>query len=453
MTLFWFIAALMVLGCLTWLLPAMLNTKADPNDAAPTHTDHAVASFNERVAALEQDHEDGLLSAEQLHEAKEEMSRELLQDVRPEPAVKRAGNAAGAWIVAAAIPVFTYFAYVELGTPAGMSISGPGIAPVRIANASGAAASGGETASGGEAAKAMPSIEEMVKGLAARLEKSPEDGEGWLMLGRSYVVLNRMTDAEQAYARAYALQPANVEVLTSYAETLARNNNNALQGRPLELVAAALKLSPTHPKSLWLSGIAAMQRNDGTAAADYWTRLKETGALNAEETTSINEMIAEATGTKASSAKAVASNAAAPSTRPAPVATPPSESAPSKSAAPQPQGVFVKVRVTLAPEVAAKVGANDSLFVFARAESGPPMPLAVVRGKASDLPFDVILDESMAMMPQMTLATFPRIVVGARLSKTGNARPSPGDVQGLSAALNPKEQDSVEVIISTVVGG
>ena len=108
--------------------------------------------------------------------------------------------------------------------------------------------------------------------------------------------------------------------------------------------------------------------------------------------------------------------------------------------------------MTLAPELVTKVGPGDSLFVFARAESGPPMPLAVVRGTAQDLPMEVILDESMAMMPQMTLATFPSIVIGARLSKTGNARASAGDLEGLSAPIKPKEQNSIAVIISRVVG-
>lgn len=77
------------------------------------------------------------------------------------------------------------------------------------------------------------------------------------------------------------------------------------------------------------------------------------------------------------------------------------------------------------------------MFIFAKAASGPPMPLAVLRAKVADLPMDFRLDEGMAMMPGLKLGNFPKVVVGARISKSGNAVPSSGDLQGLVQDVKP----------------
>ena len=95
---------------------------------------------------------------------------------------------------------------------------------------------------------------------------------------------------------------------------------------------------------------------------------------------------------------------------------------------------------------------DDTLFVFARAAEGPPMPLAVVKKKVSDLPLEVELDDAMAMMPGRNISAFERIVVGARISRTGRPTPSPGDFEGLTAAVSPEDGASFEVKIDRVVG-
>ncbi|MGH8172484.1 MAG: c-type cytochrome biogenesis protein CcmI/CycH, partial [Rhodanobacteraceae bacterium] len=90
-------------------------------------------------------------------------------------------------------------------------------------------------------------------------------------------------------------------------------------------------------------------------------------------------------------------------------------------------------------------------FVFARAASGPPMPLAVQRLKAAQLPITVTLDDSMSMMPAMTLSKFAQVVVGARVSKSGNATPQSGDLQALSPAIENTRTTPVEISIADVV--
>ena len=101
------------------------------------------------------------------------------------------------------------------------------------------------------------------------------------------------------------------------------------------------------------------------------------------------------------------------------------------------------------PALAAKAAPGDTVFIFARAAEGPRMPLAILKRQVGDLPMSFTLDDSMAMTPQFKLSSFPSIVVGARVSKSGNATPQSGDLEGLSAPLNSAGA-GLELVIDSV---
>ena len=105
------------------------------------------------------------------------------------------------------------------------------------------------------------------------------------------------------------------------------------------------------------------------------------------------------------------------------------------------------VRVDVAPELKGRIQPGDTLFVFARMPEGPRMPLAIQRRQADSLPITVTLDDSMGMLPTMKLSSSPQVVVGARISRSGNATPQSGDFQGLSAPLAVAGQDGVVDLI------
>jgi cytochrome c-type biogenesis protein CcmH len=258
-------------------------------------------------------------------------------------------------------------------------------------------------------------IEAMVERLAARLKEQPEDAEGWKMLGRSYGVLGRYREAVDAFARAASRAPRDADVLVDLADALAMANGERLDGEPEALIGRALALDPDNLKGLALAGTAAFQRGDFTGAAARWERMLPLVPPDSEDARVIRGNVAEARARAAPAVKLAGT-------------------------------------VTLSPKLKARAAPDDTLFVFARASEGPPLPLAVLRKKVRDLPLSFSLDDSMAMAPVARLSGYPRVVVSARISKSGNAAPQPGDLQGASAVV-ANDAAGVKVLIDRVVDG
>lgn len=269
-------------------------------------------------------------------------------------------------------------------------------------------------------------VEQMVERLAARLNDNPEDVEGWKMLGRSLSVLGRFAEATNAYSKAAIRAPRDADLLADLADTLAMARGRKMKGEPEELVLRALQVDPGNLKALALAGTAAYERSDFAAATRYWQRMLPLVPQDSEEARTIQANIDEAKSL--SKSKAAAKDDAG-------------------------KGVAAKAltgTVRVSPKLAEKVSPTDTVFIFARAAEGPPMPLAVLRKQARELPVRFSLDDAMAMAPGVKLSGFSRVIVGARISRAGNATPQPGDLQGLSAAV-ANDSKGVTVVIDTVV--
>jgi cytochrome c-type biogenesis protein CcmH len=285
-------------------------------------------------------------------------------------------------------------------------------------------------------------IDEMVARLTAKLEHEPANVEGWVVLARTHYYQRRFPEAASAFAKAVALAPDAPDLLADYADTLGAAQGGTLEGKPLELVNRALKLDPTHWKALALAGTAAFNRKDYRQAVDYWERLKPTVPPESDIARSIDASIAEARELGKLPARPAAAGATvAPAAAAAPAVT---------ASVPAMPGTAISGTVRLAPALAAKAAPDDVVYVFARAAEGPKMPLAILRLTVKDLPASFSLDDSMAMTPAMKISAFPDVVAGARISKSGSAAPSAGDLDGLSKPLKPGTT-GVAVVIDSVL--
>ncbi len=263
----------------------------------------------------------------------------------------------------------------------------------------------------------------VVEQLAQKLKDQPNNPEGWAMLARSYARLQRSAEALQAYAKAVALKGDDAQLLADYADVMAFQNDRKLAGEPTQLIERALKLDPNHPKTLALAGSAAFDRKDFAGAVRHWEHLARLSPPGSEFLNELQSGIDEARKLGGLPAVAVAAAAPASGVSTAPTA-PPSTTA-----------ARLTGTVALAPALAAQAAPDDTVFVLARPAQGSRMPLAIARYRVKDLPVQFTLDDSMAMAPSARLSLFDRVVVVARVSKSGQAMPAAGDISGQSAPV------------------
>lgn len=276
------------------------------------------------------------------------------------------------------------------------------------------------------AASGMPDgaqLAAMVEKLAQRLKAEPEDVKGWSMLGRVQLVRGLPGDAVAAYQRALALRPDDASLLADAAEALGMKNGRTLAGEPSKLLTRALMLDPNHGKALTLAGSAAFERSDYASAITLWEKLLAVSPPEAEFAAQVRASVAEARQLAGLAPLAAAAHA------PAAVQAQPGAQAAVASTA------SVSGKVTLAAALAARAAPEDTVFIVARAAEGPRVPLAVLRRQVKELPISFTLDDSLAMAPTMKLSNFSKVIVIARISKSGQAMPVAGDITGQSAVV------------------
>lgn len=268
-------------------------------------------------------------------------------------------------------------------------------------------------------------IAAMVGKLENRLKEQPDDAQGWSMLGRSYSVLGRYADAVNAFKKVIELQPKDAQAHADQADALAMAHGRQLAGEPEKLINKALELDPKNLKALALAGTIAFDRGDFATAVRHWEAAIVAGESDSELVRNLQAGVAEARS-RGGLPPSAGATASAPALAQAPKAT----DAPAAAGTAQVSG-----RVTLAPALRARAAPDDTVFIFARAVDGPRVPLAALRKQVKDLPFDFVLDDSMAMNAAMRLSSATQVIVSARVSKSGNAVAQAGDLQGASPAV------------------
>ena len=281
-----------------------------------------------------------------------------------------------------------------------------------------------------------------VEQLATRLAQEPDNGEGWALLARSYVRLGRHADAVPAFAKAVAIVGDDPRLLVDYADALAMKNDRVLEGEPLALVQRALKSDPDNPKALALAGTAAFNRKDFATAVRHWERLAQVSPPDSPFLAQLQGSIDEARSLGGMPPGPRLAQAAPPATTAtnAAVAASGPTAGPGATAA---TGAVLTGTVRLSPALAAQAKPEDVVFIFARPADGGRMPLAILRHQVKDLPVSFRLDDSMAMSPAMKLSQFAQVVVSARVSKSGQAAPTAGDLSGQTAPVANQSQGLV----------
>lgn len=421
-----FVAATVLL--LTVLGATVYPLMRERKDLAEDQRGDVIALNRERLEELKRRKAAGEIDDADFDEQVRDLEAQLADDLhsRDSADVARPGGDAR-WIGVAVmvfIPVLSGLLYLSLGTPRSLL---PG------ADAGGAVA--GESAS--ISGEHPGDVNAMVTRLAERLKNNPDDAEGWFMLGRSYLALKRYGDAVEAFRRLHDLVGDAPDVLVAEATALALHQGGDLSGEPMRLVRKALDQQPDHAQALWMAATAAYQTQDYKTALDYYQRVRP--LVQGESRQQVDNML-QALADKGYGQFDAEQSTAQSST---PASAPPAGSSP----------VALRVNVSLSPALQADMKDSDTLFIFAKAVNGPPMPLAVVRKRAADLPLTVTLDDSQAMTPQLKLSSFQQVTIGARVSSSGQPIAQPGDLEGETSPVSTDAPGTVEVTIDRVVSG
>ena len=394
---FWLAAGLLLLIALSFLLIPVLRGRRAQREEDRTALN--VALYQERLAELQAQFEDGVLSAQQFEDGRAEAARELLADTEG-VAPARVSSLGKALPVLAAImvPVLGLGLYLHFGASDKVELTA-------------------------EFSQPPQSLEDMVSRLERAADAQPESAEGWYFLGRAYMAQNRPADAARVFERSATLAGRQPELLGQWAQAQYFADNKQWSEKTQALTDEALKADPKEVTSLGLLWIAAFEDKRFADAIGYWQRLMNELPEGDPARAALQGGIEKAREQLlASGAKLVT--------------------------APQAKSLAsIKVSVDLADAAKATVLPGDSVFIFARAVSGPPAPLAVKRVTVADLPITVELGDVDAMMPQLKLSNFPEVILMARISRAG--QPTAGEWVGRSQPMASSTRELQQLTIDS----
>lgn len=419
MIMFWIFVVAMVIIALVFLIrPLRKGFSENDVDREEQNVDIAKERLHELKTELEQ----GIISQAEYDQTREELEQSLLTDIEQPtenttPKTKQASSQITQLVLIFVVPIFSISLYFFLGQPE--LINGgekQAAAPTGHSSMNGASGAG--------------SMEEMIEKLAARMKQEPDNAEGWFMLGRSYMSLNRYKDAVDALEKTNQLVPNNPTVMLRYADALTMLSGGKISGKPFQLIKQAVEIRPDDPTGLWLLGMGYDEQGEYAKAISYWSLLLP--LLKDEQ--SIMEVKTLIQRAKRKTGESISGSAT------------PQVLSKEKSLT-----RYIKVNVSVDKNILKNVSSDDIVYVFAKGLTGPPMPLAVARKKVKDLPFQVVLDDSMAMTPTMKLSKFKQVQVVARISKSGSAKPQAGDLQSDTRIVSTTDKENIKININKVI--
>ncbi len=411
---FWVISAFLIVVALVLVLPPLAA-----KDPRADHSRQAVnrAVFDRKLRELDEDLRRDLIGKEQFEAARADLKRTLIDDLADyQPPVLKKNSKTMAVAVLLMVPVISVFMYLK--TDNGLaSLSGDFQARTLDQDR-------------------MLTVEQAVRRLELKLREDPDDLAGWSMLGRSYLALANFSRAVEAYERAYMLSKGtDADILVDYAEAQALAAGQQFDEGTLAFFVRALQIDPYHERALWYAGFASYLLQDYPSSVGYWERLMRQVPDDQPEVRSTLQVYLDDAWQKVQPGTATA--------------TPEVGKAVSSDQKPD-VAASIDVQVSLSAALHEQVAGSDTLFVYARALQGPPMPLALVRMNAAALPVRVILDDTRAMIAEMNLSSVEQVEVVARISKSGQAKTQSGDFYGSVRPVKTSGSSQVAVVISEV---
>ena len=385
-----------MLGTLGALIPSFLRS---PKGLSLNRDSINVEIAREREAELKHDLKQGLISDAEYDASRRDLEQGLTFDLSPHPEGSESQLPAPftASIVCALIPILAVGIYLMIGSPDVVNVDSLPLADTTPSS------------------EMQPDVDTMLAQMKEQLKDRPDDVRGWTLLANALMGTARYAEAVEAYRVLISLQPDNPEILIRLADAIAMTQNGVLAGEAEQLITKALTLSPDQPQGLWLFGIAAEQRGKFDEALMIFNRLLRMVANEPEVRIEVEAVIARI------------------------------RQAQDQTPAIDP---VIEVKVDVPAELIASIRPNDTLFVFVKDPNGPPMPVAARRLSALPLPRVITLNDGDRLIEGNSLSSYPQLVIGAHISKSGNATKTPGDLVGLSQTFSIADPRVIQISIN-----
>ncbi|MDQ1362484.1 MAG: cytochrome c-type biosis protein CcmH [Pseudomonadota bacterium] len=401
--------SVLILLALLFVVPALFRAHSIP---AENFDQQNIRIARERLQELKREFAAGAMSQEIFDQARLELEQALALDLSAGDAAPAQSSARSArvlgLILLVSLPVAAVLLYLQLGRIDSLGSD--------FAEMPGPIQPGMNM-----------SMDEAIEKLKAKLEQDPSSPQGWYMLARSYMAMQRYAESAGAFRKALELAGDDPDLLLQYADALVMSQGGRFAGEPAGLISKALEISPRHPQGLWLAGMAANEAGDYRQALRHWYKLELLLEGDIESQTEVRTMIAGAEQQLS-----------------------PQQVKQLRGEMPAVSAAGITVRVEVADSVRSGISPSDTVFVVARAMDGPPMPLAVARYTAAELPLTVRLDDAMAMAPAMKLSGFQQVKIMAMVSRAGTAQLVAGDLYGEVLSVKVGPDTSVKLSIDRV---
>jgi cytochrome c-type biogenesis protein CcmH len=377
------IMGVMLVGSLAWTIWFLKKPLADNGvDLRQSNIDIA----KQRKLELQRDLDQDLIDREQFELALDEISTTLAVELEQQ-SVKTSNsenNTLSMLAIVVLLPIFSIGIYQSLSTYAPTSIATPIVDSKPL------------------------TLEQSIEKLKQHLSDEPNDAEAWTMLGLSYFELDKVKESLDAYEKAYQLTPNNSKLLVEYASTLISVNDNQFSDRPVALIKQALKIDANAPDALYLAGMFAISMQDFTLAKGLWNKALSILPVGGDDHQALLGLLDELR--RAESGQV--SNT-------------------------------VTVNVLLSDQILATRSAEDYLMIYVKAAKGRPMPIAIQKLKLKDFNGQIVLSDMNSVMPTKLLSEHDKVLVVARLSRTGGAMKQADDIQITSGVVNVSDNPNI----------
>ena len=413
MVTFFVVTGLLVLLALWFVIPVLLKN----NQLEVEQFDEQnIKIARDRLNELKQELENEAMTQSEFDQARQELEANLALDLSVSDSatasVITGSSKKLAYVLLVAVPVVAAAIYSQVGEFDAVT---------------------GKVATVAENAPQPPnmSMEDAITGLKARLEAEPDNPEGWFMLARTYAAIEQYDDAVSAYEKTLEMVDENASLLLHYADVVIMSQGGRMSDKAGDAISKAIQLEPDNMQGLWMAGMLATAKSDYKQALVYWYKLDPMLDNDVNSQTQLREQIASVEKNLSAESLSAIKQEAAVSTQPVVKAE-------------------ITVHVSLDDSVKDKVSATDTLFVYAKAMQGPPMPLAAVKHSVDVLPVTVKLNDAMAMMPAMKLSNFDQVIISAVVSKSGQPGMNSGDLFAELGSVAVMANQKVSLVINQI---